>query len=136
MPLADRMSSWVFGIFGRKCSHRFCMSDSCRCLTVCSTELTWASTLMRRLLRQQWAVFNVLRSCAPVKFARMVSSCSTAWISSRAAFALVTLSAYSCRRSKSNASLQHCVTSGFFVCLRGMSDCAQGRSPPYGCIYR
>ena len=34
--------------------------------------------LMRKLLRQQWAVFNVLRSCAVVKFARMVFSCSTA----------------------------------------------------------
>ena len=46
-------------------------------------------TLMRRPLRQQWAVFNALRSYA-LKFARMVSSCSTAWISSRAAFILIT----------------------------------------------
>ena len=46
----------------------------------------------------------------------MVCPCISAWISSRAILVLVTLSVYCCRRSKSTASLQPCVTSGFLVC--------------------
>ena len=121
----DTCRCQIAGLLGYWSSSRFCISDSCRCLTDCSTELTWASTLMRRPLREQWAVFNVLRSCALVKFARMVLSCSTAWIFSRAVFVLVTLSAYSCRRSKSSASLQPCVTSGFLDCCTGCVTTAQ-----------
>ena len=58
-------------------SGRFCISDSCRCLTDCSTELIWASTLMRKLKTAVDCV-QCLRSCALVKFARIVFSCSTA----------------------------------------------------------
>ena len=91
-----------------------------RCLTASSIELTWASTRIRRLLRQHWAVFNVLRSCALVKLDKVVS-CTSVWMSSRAALAVISWSTCCCRRSKVSASLLSCVFSVFFVCRRGMS---------------
>ena len=56
----------------RNCSK----SDSCRCFTVSSTVLTWASILIRRLLRQHWAMLSVLRSCSLVKLYKAVSCTS------------------------------------------------------------
>ena len=97
-------------------------------MTDCSTVLTWASNLMRKLLRQLQAAFKVLWSWARVKFARIVCPCINAWISSRASLVLVTLLVYCCRRSKSSASLQSCVTSCFLVRLEGISN----DYPPHG----
>ena len=99
----------------RSCSE----SDSCRCLTISSTVLTWASILIRRLLRQLWAVLSVLRSCALVKLYKAVS-CTSFWMSSRAVLAVVSWSTCCCRRSKVRASSLS-VESVPFFCRRGMS---------------
>ena len=86
------------------CPLRRCInSDSCCCFTVSSTVLSWASTLIRKLLRQHWAVVSVLRSCALVKLYKSVS-CTSFRMSSRAVWAVVSWDTCCCRRSKVRAS--------------------------------
>ena len=94
-------------------------SDTCLCFTVSSTVLAWASSLMRRLSRQLWAVLSVLRSCALVKL-YIVVSCTSFWTSSRVALAVVSWSTCCCRLSSVRASLL-LVGTGAFFWRRGMS---------------
>ena len=94
-------------------------SDTCLCLTVSSTVLAWASSLMRRLSRQLCAVFSVLRSCALVKLYSVVS-CTSFRTSSRVALAVVSWSTCCCRLSSVKASLLFSGAGAFFW-GRGMS---------------
>ena len=77
---------------------------NCFCLTVCSTVLEWASSLMLRLSKQLCAVLSVLRSCALVKLCSGVSRTSAITLV-RVALASVSCCTCFCSCSSIKASL-------------------------------
>ena len=100
-------------------SHRLCLYQD-RALVRHRPIPKEKKNRIRRLFRQHWAVFSVLRSCALVKLDKVVS-CTSVWTPSRAALAAVSWSTCCCKRSKVSASLLSFVVSVLFVCRRGMS---------------
>ncbi len=85
----------------------------CFCLTVSSTVLTWAATLIRRLSRQFCAALSVLRSWALVNLYRWVSRNNTV-TSARAVLASAICCSCFCRLNRAKASLPCAGVSSFF----------------------
>ena len=114
---ADECVWWAWTVICCWCNK----SVNCFCLTVSSTVLAWASSLMLKLSRQFCAMLSVLRSCALVKLCSGVSRTSVRTLA-RVALAFAIWRTCFCSVKSAKASLSPS-GAGAFLWRRGMAGC-------------